>query len=515
MGMEGVSGSLSSLLFLFILATSLFWVHSEAANQTRLPPFNRKSFPLDFVFGAGSAAYQYEGAAFIDGKGKSIWDSFTHQHPEKILDRSNGDVAIDMYHRYKEDINRMADTGLDAFRFSIAWSRVLPKGKVSGGVNQIGVNYYNNLINGILAKGLVPYVTLFHWDLPQALEDEYGGFLSDKIVDDYRNYAEFCFKTFGDRVKYWFTLNEPLTYCLNGYTIGTHAPGRCSNYAGNCTSGNSATEPYIVAYHLILAHADAVKVYREKYKPYQKGEIGVTLVTHFFTPLTNKPSDVRAARRVLDFWFGWFLHPMTYGDYPEEMKAILKDRLPRFTAEQSKLVAKSYDFLGVNYYSTYYASNVLTVKLTNLSMNTDNQANISPLDSNGVPIGPATDLSWLYIYPKGIYELMIHIKNNYGNPPIFITENGMATGRNDSKSLKEELNDNIRIMYHYNHLKYLEKSIKEGTNVKGYFMWTFIDDYEWDAGFAVRFGLYFVDYKNGLKRIPKKSAFWYRDFIRK
>ncbi|XP_047321867.1 vicianin hydrolase-like [Impatiens glandulifera] len=509
----GAGGGSHSSFFLSIFLATFFIINSEAVNQTR-PPFNRKSFPTGFVFGAGSAAYQYEGAAFIDGKGKSIWDTFTHQHPEKIVDNSNGDVAIDMYNRYKEDINRMVDTGLDAFRFSIAWSRVLPKGKVSGGVNPIGVNYYNNLINGILAKGLVPYVTLFHWDLPQALEDEYGGFLSDNIVNDYRDYADFCFKTFGDRVKHWFTLNEPLTYCLNGYTTGTHAPGRCSNYIGNCTSGNSATEPYIVAYHLILSHASAVKVYREKYKTYQKGEIGVTLVTHFFNPLTNTASDERAARRALDFWFGWFLHPMTYGDYPEEMKTIIGNRLPRFTAEQSKLLIKSYDFLGVNYYSTYYASNVLTVKRTNLSMSTDNQANISPL-KNGVPIGPATDLNWLYIYPKGIYSLMIHIKEHYGNPPIYITENGVATGRNDSLPIKEVLNDNIRIMYHYNHLKYLEKSIQEGANVKGYFMWTFIDDYEWDGGFAYRFGLYFVDYKNGLKRIPKKSAFWYKNFIKK
>ncbi|KAI5390775.1 variant 5, Beta-glucosidase 12, partial [Lathyrus oleraceus] len=239
--------------------------------------FNRSSFPKGFVFGTASSAYQYEGAAFEGGKGPSIWDNFTHKYPEKIRDRSNGaafeggkgpsiwdnfthkypekirdrsngDVAVDSYHKYKEDIELIKDLNMDAYRFSISWSRVLPKGKLSGGVNPEGIKYYNNLINELLAKGLQPYVTLFHWDVPHALEDEYGGFLRRRIVDDFRDYAELCFKEFGDRVKHWITINEPWSVSMNAYAFGKFAPGRCSDWLNlNCTGGDSGTEPYLTA----------------------------------------------------------------------------------------------------------------------------------------------------------------------------------------------------------------------------------------------------------------------------
>ncbi|PSS10022.1 Beta-glucosidase, partial [Actinidia chinensis var. chinensis] len=398
----------------------------------------------------------------------------------------------------------MKITGLDAFRFSISWSRVLPKGKLSGGVNPLGVKYYNNLINEILAKGMVPYVTLFHWDLPQALEDEYGGFRSDKIVDDYRDYAEFCFKTFGDRVKHWFTLNEPFTFSINGYATGSMAPGRCSNYVGNCTSGNSGTEPYIVAHHLILSHAVA---------PYQRGQIGVTLVTHWFVPLTMTDASEKAARRAIDFMFGWFIHPMTYGDYPKTMRSLVGKRLPKFTPEQSAMLHKSYDFLGVNYYTSNFATNLMSSNNVNVSWITDHRASLTTVKDDGVSIGQPTALSWLYIYPRGIQALMVYIKDNYGNPPIYITENGLAEGNNSTLSVQEALKDKIRIEYHYGHLLYLLKAIKEGVNLKGYFLWSFFDDFEWDAGFTVRFGAYFIDYKDGLKRYPKYSAYWYKKFL--
>ncbi|XP_059645564.1 vicianin hydrolase-like isoform X2 [Cornus florida] len=425
-----------------------------------------------------------------------------------------------MYHRYKvcwhilqEDVVLMKKIGLDAFRFSISWSRILPKGKISGGVNQLGVKFYNNLIDELLANGLQPYVTLFHWDLPQALEDEYGGFLSPKIVDDYRNYVDFCFKTFGNRVKHWFTLNEPYAYTLFGYTTGTFAPGRCSSYAGNCSSGNSATEPYIVAHHLILSHAAGVKLYREKYKPYQKGQIGVTLVTHWFVPISQSTTSRKAAQRAIDFMLGWFLHPMTYGDYPHIMRSLVGNRLPKFTDWQSKMLQKSYDFLGVNYYTSNYASNVMFSNSVNLSMFTDNRANMTTV-KNGIPIGQPTDLNWLYIYPKGIRSLMLYIKDKYGNPPIYITENGIAEANNNTLPIKEALKDKVRILYHYGHLSHLSKAIKEGADLKGYFLWSFLDDFEWDAGFTVRFGINYVDFKNGLKRYPKYSAFWFKKFLK-
>lgn len=478
-------------------------------------PFNRTIFPAGFIIGAGTAAYQCEGAAYIDGKGPSIWDTFTKKHPEKISDASTGEVSLDFYHRYKEDIHLMKKIGLDSFRFSISWARVLPKGKISGGVNPLGVKFYNNLINELLANGLKPFVTLFHWDLPQALEDEYGGLLSPKFVNDYRDYVDFCFKTFGDRVKYWCTLNEPYSVSVNGYAGGTFAPGRCSDYIGNCTYGNSATEPYMAAHHLLLGHAAAVNLYKKKYQAAQKGIIGVTLVTNFFTPRYNTVASKQAALRALDFMFGWFAHPIIYGTYPATMTSIVGSRLPKFTAAQSKLLKGSIDFLGVNYYTTNYAENNPLTSTVNQSYTTDNHATLSSTNKNGVPIGTATALSWLYVYPRGIYDLMIYIKENYKNPPIYITENGVATLNNASIPIKVDLKDAIRIRYLHTHLAYLAQALKDGVNLKGYYSWSFWDDFEWDAGYTVRFGLVYVDWKNGLKRHLKYSAYWLKNFLLK
>ncbi|MCE0480948.1 hypothetical protein HAX54_038257 [Datura stramonium] len=481
--------TLLSFCFLYLIALANLFALTSAVipipAKRFYAPFNRTSFPPDFVFGASSAAYQIEGAALTGGRGPSIWDTFTRQHPEKIFDASTGDVAVDFYHRYKEDIRMLKEVGLKAFRLSISWTRILPYGKVSKGVNPEGIKFYNNVINELIANGITPFVTLFHWDTPQALEDEYGGFLSSKIAKDYGDYVDICFKEFGDRVKYWITLNEPLSYSMNGYTKGTFAPGRCSNYVGNCTEGNSGTEPYIVAHNLLLAHATGVKVYREKYQ---------------------------APLRALDFMLGWFLDPITYGDYPASMRAMVGRRLPKFTPEQVKLVKGSMDFLGINYYTTYYASPVLSFNRVNLSYSTDNHADLSP-HKDGKPIGTPTALDWLFIYPKGIYGLMLHIKEKYKNPPIYITENGMAEANNSTMSLKESLNDDMRIKYYEGHLWFLSKAIKAGANVKAHFAWSFLDDYEWDAGFTVRFGITFVDYKNGLKRYHKKSAYWYKKFL--
>ncbi|POO00090.1 Glycoside hydrolase [Trema orientale] len=226
----------------------------------------RERFPDYFLFGAGSSAYQWEGAANAYGRGPSIWDTFTSTFPEKIADRSSGAMADEVYFRYKEDIAMLKEIGFNSFRFSISWPRVLPRGKLSGGVNQEGVQFYNNFINNLLSNGLKPLITLFHWDIPQALEDEYGGFLSPKIVNDFRDYVDFCFKEFGDRVKFWITINEPNFFAIGGYETGTKAPGRCSGYIGNCTFGNSATEPYLVVHHMVLAHATATKLYKDKYQ---------------------------------------------------------------------------------------------------------------------------------------------------------------------------------------------------------------------------------------------------------
>ncbi|XP_054816186.1 vicianin hydrolase-like [Prosopis cineraria] len=492
--------------FFFILLRGI-----ESAKPSHYSvPFNRTLFPPSFVFGAGSAAYQSEGAANIDGRGPSIWDTFTKQHPEKILDRSNGAIADDFYHRYKSDIKLMKKIGLDSFRFSISWSRIFPKGK--GMLNPLGVKFYNNLINELLSNGLTPFVTLFHFDLPQALEDEYGGFLSPKIVGDFHEYADFCFKTFGDRVKHWVTLNEPYGYSNNGYNTGSFAPGRCSNYVGNCASGNSATEPYLVGHHLLLAHGDAVRLYKAKYQKYQKGEIGITLVTHWMEPKTNAPANRLAASRALDFWFGWYAEPITYGDYPQSMRSIVEDRLPRFTKAESEMLKGSYDFLGVNYYTTNYAENAPLTSTANRSFSSDMQASLSAL-RNGVPVGTPTALSWLFIYPKGLRQLLLYVKHKYNDPLIYVTENGVAEANNASIPVKIAIKDGIRIRYYDGHLRYLLQAIKDGVKVKGYYAWSFFDDFEWDAGYTVRFGITYVDFKNNLKRYLKYSAYWLKMFL--
>ncbi|KAJ7982164.1 Beta-glucosidase [Quillaja saponaria] len=470
---------------------------------------NRSSFPDGFLFGAASSAYQYEGAAYGYGKGPSIFDTFTRRYPDKIKDHSSGVLAVDSYHRYKEDVGIMKEIGLDAYRFSISWSRVLPSGKLSGGVNQEGIKYYNNLINELLSNGIEPFVTLFHWDLPQALEDEYDGFLSSKIVKDFADYADLCYKEFGDRVKHWITLNEPMAFSSIIYTIGTYAPPqRCYKWlAPNCTY-NSTAERYIVAHNQILAHAAAVKVYRENYQISQKGEIGISLNSLWIIPLTKSKADKDAASRALDFTLGWYMEPLNSGSYPAEMYKYVGGFLPSFSREQSLMVKGSFDFIGLNYYTSNYAADIpCNIQNPSIFPVIEYCVNLTT-ERNGKPIGPkVTD--YFYIYPKGIRELLLYTKNKLNNPVIYITENGVNEINNGIISLE----DDIRIHYIHHHLSYLRKSIVEGVNVKGYLTWSLLDNFEWTEGFTLRYGLVFVDYNNGLKRYPKKSAYWFKEFL--
>ncbi|KAL5755367.1 hypothetical protein ACOSP7_023587 [Xanthoceras sorbifolium] len=506
----------SSLVLLTFLAAQTHYIiaNSNSAPEV-LPIFNRSSFPEKFIFGTASSSYQSEGAAKEGGRGPSIWDTFTHNSPDRISDGSNGDVAVDFYHRYKEDVQIMKDMNLDAFRFSISWSRLLPHGKLSGGVNMEGIIFYNNLINDLLSNGLQPFVTIFHWDLPQALEDEYGGFLSPHIVDDFRDFAELCFKEFGDRVKHWITINEPFTYSSMGYDLGILAPGRCSKWVNDaCPAGNSSTEPYLVAHHMLLSHAAAVEVYRKKYQGIQKGKIGITLSSSWMVPYSKTKPNVEAAKRALDFMLGWFMDPLTYGDYPFSMRALVEGRLPKFSKNQSKMAKGSLDFLGLNYYTANYAANVAVANSVNISYSTDSLVNLTT-DRMGVLIGPQAASSWLHVYPRGLRDLLIYVKENYDNPTIYITENGVDEFNNRTLSLEEALKDPMRIDYYYRHLSFLHKAIQEGVNVRGYFAWALSDNFEWASGYTVRFGINFVDFEDGLKRYPKQSAMWFKNFLNK
>ncbi|KAJ7975200.1 putative Beta-glucosidase [Quillaja saponaria] len=290
-----------------------------------------------------------------DGRGPSIWDEFI-KTPGIIADNSTAEVTVDQYHRYKEDIDILAKHNFEAYRFSISWSRIFPDG--TGKVNRKGVAYYNRLINYMLKRGITPFANLYHYDLPLALEKKYQGLLSRNVVKDYADYAEFCFKTFGDRVKNWMTFNEPRVVASCGYDSGFHAPGRCSKAFGNCSAGNSGTEPYIVAHNMILSHAAAVHRYREKYQEKQKGRIGILLDFVWYEPLTRSKADNYAAQRARDFHVGWFIHPVVYGEYPKTMKNIVGDRLPTFSEEEVKMVKGSLDYVGINQYTTYYMQDI-------------------------------------------------------------------------------------------------------------------------------------------------------------
>ncbi|XP_057839739.1 beta-glucosidase 40 isoform X2 [Cryptomeria japonica] len=408
----------------------------------------------------------------------------------------------------------MADMGLDAYRFSISWSRIYPNG--SGEINEAGVEHYNKFIDALLEKGIEPYVTLYHWDLPQALEDAYNGWLNTKIITDYAQFAETCFERFGDRVKNWLTFNEPHTFAIQGYDVGLHAPGRCSIlFHVLCGAGNSRTEPYIVAHHVLLSHATAVDIYRKKYKAEQGGRIGIAFDVMWYEPMSNSSEDVAATQRAQDFQFGWFMDPIFFGEYPRSMRERVGDRLPSFSIEESNLVRWSLDFVGINHYTTYYAANdekhIIGFVLNDALA--DSGAITLPF-RKGTAIGSKAASIWLYIVPWGIRSLMNYIKERYGNPPVIITENGMDDSNSIFIPLKKALKDEQRIRYHADYLSSLSAAIKEdGCDVRGYFAWSLLDNWEWAGGYTSRFGLYFIDYNDNLKRYPKDSVKWFKKFL--
>ncbi|CDP21897.1 unnamed protein product, partial [Coffea canephora] len=334
--------------------------------------------------------------------------------------------------------------------------------------------------------------------------------------DDFRDFAELCFKEFGDRVKSWSTFNEPWSFSTGGYDsttfIGSLAPGRCSAWMDKgCPAGDSSTEPYLVAHHIILSHAAAAKLYREKYKPSQKGQIGIVLVTNWMLPYSNAKSDAIAAQRVVDFFLGWFLDPLTSGDYPKSMRDKLGGRLPKLTQQQSKLIRGSLDFLGLNYYSSSYAKDIPHATTVNISYTSDFQVNITSI-RNGKPIGAPTGAGFLYVYPKGLTEILVYLKKNYHNPTIYITENGLAEA--NISSIEQAIHDTNRIKFYSGHFKALKAAIEKGVDVRGFFAWTFLDTYEWGSGYTMKFGITYVDFKNKLKRYPKHSALWLKQFLK-
>ncbi|PIN13627.1 Beta-glucosidase, lactase phlorizinhydrolase [Handroanthus impetiginosus] len=503
----------------------------------------RGDFPKGFLFGTGTSAFQVEGAATVDGKGPSVWDDFTLRTPSKIADGSNGNVAADMYHRFKEDIRTMKAMGFDSYRFSISWPRILPGGRTSAGINRKGIDYYNELIDTVITHGMQPFVTLFHWDLPDILEKEYHGFLSKKIVDDFREFAELCFWEFGDRVKFWTTINEPWSVAANGYVRGTFPPGKPSCPPHRVLSklpshrsiqhpdatvpmarsysdvkydmSDPAKDAYTVARNLLLCHAATVNLYRTTFEVFQKGQIGIVLNSHWHVPLDeNSPDDVAATRRALDFMLGWFFDPVLYGRYPQTMiDNVPPENLANFTPVESQMLKGSVDYVGINYYTTNYATNDPNPE--GVGYDADQKVEFRT-ERNGKLIGDPSGSTWLTIVPWGLYEHLAYLKNTYPNiPPIYITENGVSDQNNFRLTAKEAAVDPVRTKYHQDHLANILKAINQDkVDVRGYFVWAWCDNFEWSEGYTSRFGITYIDFINNQTRYPKNSAKWFAKFLR-
>ena len=479
-----------------------------------------------FLWGVATAAYQIEGSTNSSGRGASIWDTFSH-NPGKIANGDTGDVADGSYDRVKEDVALIKAMGLNAYRFSISWSRILPRGSLAdGGANYEAIQHYNFLIDELIDAGIDPMVTLYHWDLPQALEDKYAGWISPLIEDDFRDYAEVCFTNFGDRVKKWITLNEPWTYSLMGYGTGSFAPGRCSDRS-RCAKGNSSTEPYIVAHNSLNAHAAAVELYRTKYQKRQGGVIGITLNHDWAEPRrADSEADKAAAQRRNEFAMAWFLDPLTFGFYPQSMRRLVGERLPHFSEGKRRRLTGSYDFIGLNHYSSKYYSEPLQDGSGGLGMKGQegdwgrDQHNVeSKYSEFGLLIGQQGASPWLNKVPWGLYKVLKWNTKRYtvaGKPPpvLYVTENGCDVPGESTLPLPLALQDSFRIDYHRDYLAAMAEALDEGVDVRGYFAWSLLDNFEWADGYSFRFGLHYVDYSDqNLPRYPKSSAKWYASYV--
>jgi beta-galactosidase len=455
-------------------------------------------FPDGFIWGAATAAYQIEGGHDAGGKGPSIWDAFC-RIPGRVANGETGDVACDHYHRFREDVALMKDMGLPAYRFSISWPRLIPTGRIAdGGVNEAGIRFYSELIDCLLEAGITPWVTLYHWDLPLALQVERDGWLNPEIADDFAAYARLCFERFGDRVRNWITLNEPWVVAILGYGHGVFAPGR-----------RSRDEPYLAGHHLLRAHAKAADIYRGTFA-HQQGKIGIALNCDWREPLTVRSEDVAAAGRALDFFVGWFAEPVFgSGDYPAVMRERVGDRLPGFTDEESSLLRGSSDFFGLNTYTTMLAADAGGKEETQSVFGNGGMSGDQDVSLSVDPQWELTDMQWA-IVPWGCRKLLEYLDQRYGHPPIIITENGCAF--DDPPDPDGTISDARRIRFHDGYLRACHQAIANGVNLRGCFLWSLMDNMEWSRGYALKFGLVHVN-RETLARTPRASARWYAGVI--
>jgi beta-glucosidase len=439
-----------------------------------------RQFPKDFLWGAATAAYQIEGAWDVDGKGESVWDRFSHS-PYRVQNGETGDVACDHYHRMPEDVALMKDLGLQSYRFSISWPRVLPEGR--GRLNPAGLDFYDRLVDTLLEAGIAPNATLNHWDLPQALQDA-GGWPDRGTVGWFAEYARLMFDRLGDRVPMWSTHNEPWVVAFLGYGFGEMAPG----IAG-------ISQAYQAAHHLLLAHGQAVQIFRQGG---YRGEIGIVLNVHHSVPASDSQADLDAHQRHFDEAMGLFAGPIFHGQYPQELFHWLGPMAPQVLPGDLEAIRQPIDFLGLNYYFSMMLAydqraGYLKKRETHLKQ----------------PLWGTTEMGW-GVYPSGLTAVLQTFKERYGNPRMYITENGCAAL--DEAGPDGFVRDNERVAYLRAHLIAAHDAIQSGVDLRGYYVWSLMDNFEWAHGYRPRFGLVRVDFSS-LDRIPKQSYHWYREVI--
>jgi beta-glucosidase len=431
------------------------------------------SFPDGFGWGAATSAYQVEGAWDEDGKGESIWDRFCHTGG-RIANGDTGDVACDHYHRWREDVGLMRELGLTAYRFSISWPRVLPEGR--GRMNSKGLDFYSKLVDELLAASIEPFVTLYHWDLPQALQDR-GGWPARPVAEAFVEYADLMTRGLGDRVKHWITLNEPFVSAVVGHLEGRHAPGH-----------SSLREALAAAHHLLLAHGWAVPVVRHNVPGAQ---VGIAFNLTGQIPASASIADRAAAWQRDGVVNRWFLDPVSARGYPADIVSHYGQPMDFVQAEDLEAIAVPLDFLGVNYYTRSIVRSSEVAEANNAPRT------VLP-DPNG------TEMGW-EVYPEGLYDILRRLHFDYRFPALYVTENGAAY--RDEVGADGSVHDPQRVAYLQEHFRAAARAIAAGVPLRGYFVWSLLDNFEWGHGYSKRFGLVYVDYPTQ-RRVLKSSAYW-------
>ncbi|CAH2080280.1 unnamed protein product, partial [Iphiclides podalirius] len=484
----------------------LIWTMGTFAHYVRDNSSGKMGrFPEDFLFGVATSAYQTEGGWDADGKGLSMWDHFVRHNPDAIADRSNGDVAAKSYELYKRDVEMLTDLGVGSYRFSISWPRILPYG-TSDYVNPMGVAYYNSLIDELLANGITPFVTMYHWDLPQALSER-GGWLNAEVVDWFGNYSRVLYENFGDRVKFWLTINEPYIHCKVGYGIGEHAPGVRSPGQGFYDCGRN----------ILMANARAYRAYDE-FRGSQGGQVGLPFSLNWPEPASDSKDDLDAVSCYFAFHLGQYADPIftERGNYPDILlervetaslkQGYTKSRLRRLTEEEADYIKGTSDFFALNHYNIdiVYRNESLQGMFEVPSV--DDDGYFGYYTKNSISKSENRTLE-LWEYSPGFYKVLNYINEKYNEPVIYVMENG--------KNTPKGLQDHAKIEYLRNYLTAMLGAIKSGVNIKGYFAWSLMDGFEWHMGYTMNFGLYEIDMTDASRtRVPRTSAFVYKEIIR-